>query len=92
MPPGNGTPSPQSGDALILPDGRRFVVGRIENGVRGWWFTAATPDGRKTLQGNIRLEWDPQEHVWRPNGTREISPPHRMLLAPWHYPRYRPSA
>jgi hypothetical protein len=89
MPHGNGSRSPRAGDSLILADGRRFILTGIEDGVRGWWFTAAAPDGRKTLQGNIHLEWDPQALVWRPNGTREISPPHNLLHAPWHQPRYQ---
>ena len=89
MPHGNGSRSPRSGDALILADGRRFIVTVIEGGVRGWWFTATAHDGRKTLQGNIHLEWDPQSLAWRPRGTREITPPHGMLLAPWHQARYR---
>ncbi len=88
MPHGNGSRSPRSGDALILADGRRFVVTVIEDGVRGWWFTAADPIGHKTLQGNIRLEWNAEALAWRPTGTREISPPHGMLRAPWHQARY----
>ena len=65
-----GSRIPQSGDTLILSDGRRFVVANADNGVRGWWFTAEAGDGQSTLQGNLRLDWDSQARAWRPAGER----------------------
>src|SRR5258708_25490049 len=41
-----GVRTPQSGEPLILADGRRFVFATIENDLRGWWFTAFAHDGR----------------------------------------------
>lgn len=61
---------PQSGEALILADGRRFTIADAEAGVRGWWFRARSLDGRSTLQGNTPLRWDAQAHAWRPAGVR----------------------
>jgi len=46
---------PQTGDALILTDHRRFIPRAAEEGLRGWWFTAAAEDGSSTLQGNLRI-------------------------------------
>jgi len=60
---------------LILVDGRRFVLATVENGIRGWWFTARAHDGRCTLQGNTRLAWDSQTTAWRPDGE----PQHKQL-------------
>ncbi|HYU30325.1 MAG TPA: hypothetical protein VEK83_14930 [Gemmatimonadales bacterium] len=67
--------TPQSGESLILVDGRRFVLATVENGIRGWWFTARAHDGRSTLQGNTRLAWDSQTTAWRPDGE----PQHKQL-------------
>ena len=50
-----GVRTPQSGEPLILADGRRFVFATIENDLRGWWFTAFAHDGRSTLQGNTLM-------------------------------------
>lgn len=78
---------PQSGDALILADGRRFVLATAEDGIRGWWFTAKALDGRCTLQGNMRLDWDPQSRAWRPVGAHASPshpPPMRRALQPRH--------
>jgi hypothetical protein len=66
---------PQSGELLVLADGRRFVVGEIQNGMRGWWFRATAQDGSSTLQGNLRLAWDPQLSGWRPTANHTPLPP-----------------
>jgi hypothetical protein len=68
-----GSRTPQSGEALILTDGRRFVLATAGDGMRGWWFTATALDGRSTLQGNMRFGWDPQAHAWRPNGVQSVT-------------------
>ncbi len=67
-----GVRTPQSGEPLILADGRRFVFATIENDLRGWWFTAFAHDGRSTLQGNTRLAWDSQASAWRPDPARQV--------------------
>ncbi|HZE94916.1 MAG TPA: hypothetical protein VEZ49_09415 [Gemmatimonadales bacterium] len=64
---------PQSGEALILADGRRFILTEAEHGIRGWWFTATAHDGRNTLQGNLQLQWDAQARAWRPDGARQVA-------------------
>ncbi|MGE5803165.1 MAG: hypothetical protein ACM358_13015 [Gemmatimonadota bacterium] len=79
--------TPESGETLILSDGRRFRVSRAEAGVRGWWFTASAQDGSCVLQGNLALEWDPRARVWRPKGTlpsdvSDIALPPSMRSAP----------
>ena len=66
-----GTRSPQSGDTLILTDGRRFVIDSAEQTTRGWWFKARAQDGSCVLQGNLRLRWDPRANAWRPEEGRE---------------------
>jgi hypothetical protein len=66
---------PQSGELLVLADGRRFIVGEVQNGMRGWWFRATAQDGTSTLQGNLRLEWDAQLFAWRPAGHHTARPP-----------------
>ena len=72
-----GTRSPQSGDTLILTDGRRFVMDSAEQASRGWWFKARAQDGTCVLQGNLRLRWDQRANAWYPeDGSEEIpSPP-----------------
>jgi hypothetical protein len=80
--------TPQSGELLILADSRRFVIADAETGIRGWWFTATSQDGRSTLQGNLRLEWDSQAAAWRPAGVRRGPAQHRVMrLTP--QPRYK---
>jgi hypothetical protein len=59
----------ESGETLILADGRRFRVSSVEDGARGWWFRATALDGSCALQGNLELQWDGSAHVWRPVGT-----------------------
>jgi hypothetical protein len=66
---------PKSGEPLVLADGRHFIFGEIQDGVRGWWFRATAQDGRSTLQGNLRLEWDSQVSAWRPAGSHTPLPP-----------------
>src|SRR2546422_6691085 len=66
--------TPQSGEELIFADGRRFTLAAVENGVRGWWFTARAHDGRSTVQGNLRLTWDSQARAWRPDGKQPVAP------------------
>jgi hypothetical protein len=66
--------TPESGETLILSDGRHFLVSRPENGLRGWWFTATAQDGSCILQGNLELEWDSRARVWRPQGPRTSVP------------------
>jgi hypothetical protein len=66
---------PKSGEVVVLADGRRFIVGEVQDGPRGWWFRALAQDGSTTLQGNLRLEWDPQLSVWRPAGSHNSLPP-----------------
>ena len=61
--------TPESGQTLILADGRHFRVSSAEAGRRGWWFTATAQDGSCILQGNLDLEWDARARVWRPKGT-----------------------
>jgi len=61
--------TPESGETLILSDGRHFRVSSAEVGQRGWWFTATAHDGSCSLQGNLELEWDARVRVWRPKGT-----------------------
>jgi len=72
--PESGSHAPASGDTLVLTDGRLFTLTNVENGVRGWWFSAMAWDGTCTLHGNMRLEWDAQANVWRPAGAREAVP------------------
>jgi hypothetical protein len=72
---------PQCGDALLLLDGRRFVLTEAESGLRGWWFRATTLDGECTLQGNVALEWDAQACAWRPfapRADRQVPPSMRQ--------------
>jgi hypothetical protein len=64
------SPAPQSGETLILPDGRRFVFAACDGGSRGWWFSATAQDGTSRLQGNLKLEWDGVARGWRPAGAR----------------------
>lgn len=64
-----GTKSPQSGDTLILTDGRRFEVDSAEQTARGCWFKARSVDGTCVLQGNLRLRWDPSARAWRPEAA-----------------------
>lgn len=66
---------PKSGEPLVLADGRQFIVDEAQDGVRGWWFRATAQDGSSTLQGNLRLEWDPQLFAWRPEGSNTPLPP-----------------
>jgi len=73
-----GVRTPQSGEPLILADGRRFVFATIENDLRGWWFTAFAHDGRSTLQGNTRLAWDSQASAWRPDPARQVHEQRRV--------------
>lgn len=63
-----GSGKPQSGETLILSDGRRFRVSSAVSGLRGWWFTATAEDGSSVLQGNLQLDWDARTCVWRPHG------------------------
>jgi hypothetical protein len=69
VPPFDQTRTPESGETLILSDGRRFRVSTAEVGQRGWWFTATAHDDSCILQGNLELEWDARVRVWRPKGT-----------------------
>ena len=73
--------TPQSGEPLIVADGRRFVFATVEDDVRGWWFTAIAPDGRSTLQGNTRLTWDSQSSAWRPDAVRRVPERRRVVRA-----------
>jgi hypothetical protein len=50
-------------------------VSDAEAGARGWWFKAIAQDESCTLQGNLRLEWDAQARVWRPQGGRDAASP-----------------
>jgi hypothetical protein len=61
---------PTVGERLILGDGRRFVLTMTDAGERGWWFSAQCQDGRSRIAGNLVLEWDEREHVWRPTTRR----------------------
>ena len=82
-----GVRTPQSGEPLILADGRRFVFAMIENDLRGWWFTAFAHDGRSTLQGNTRLAWDSQASAWRPDPVRQVR--ERRRVRPTRDARHR---
>ena len=73
VPQETGSRIPQAGEPLILADGRRFIFSGAEDGIRGWWFTAVAHDGRSSLQGNLRLQWDSQAGAWRPDGVRHVS-------------------
>lgn len=66
---------PQSGELLILSDGRRFRLSSAGAGPRGWWFHAIAQDGSSTLQGNLELHWDVQAEAWRPAGTPAVLSP-----------------
>jgi len=68
--------TPQPGDLLILPDGREFVLDAATDGtgVRGWWFKAHASDNARTLQGNLKLDWDARAQTWRPAGERPAAP------------------
>jgi hypothetical protein len=68
-----GSRIPQFGEPLILADGRRFMFSGSDDGIRGWWFTAVAHDGRSSLQGNIRWQWDSQARAWRPDGARQVA-------------------
>lgn len=70
-----GARSPQSGDTIVLADGRHFVVENAEAGVRGWWFTARAQDQSCVVQGNLQFEWDGAARVWRPAGVAAATPP-----------------
>ena len=72
-----GSRIPKAGDALILADGRRFVLREADGGARGWWFKAEARDQHSTLEGNLELEWDAQASAWRPAGQ-----PSRSLAGP----------
>ena len=74
--------TPESGEPLILPDGRHFRVSSAELGLRGWWFTATAQDGSCILQGNLELEWDLRGRVWRPKGTPPADVPAAIALPP----------
>jgi hypothetical protein len=65
----DGIRIPQSGDTLILGDGRAFRLAAVEHGPRGWWFRATSRDDSCTLQGNLELVWDGLARGWRPAGT-----------------------
>ena len=69
-----GSRIPQPGEALILADGRRFVLCEAGGGVRGWWFKAESREDDGTLQGNLQLEWDTAAGAWRPAGSRPSIP------------------
>ena len=71
--------TPQSGDALILADGRRFIIDAAEAGLRGWWFTAQAQDRSCMVQGNLPLEWDGGASVWRPAGAATSSAQPRSM-------------
>ncbi len=84
-----GSRTPQPGDLLILTDGRSFVLDEAGDGagVRGWWFKSHAPDNDRTLQGNLKLEWDARAQAWRPVGDKRaapqpraarVNPPHRQ--------------
>lgn len=65
-----GTRTPQSGDTLILTDGRRFVVESVDQSPHGCWFKARALDGSCLLQANLALCWDGVTRAWYP-GPRE---------------------
>ena len=71
---------PQTGDTLILTDGRRFLIDVTHRGLRGAWFKATAQDGSCLLQGNLQLRWDAHTGAWRPQAapamrsTRAIPP------------------
>ena len=71
--------TPQSGDALILADGRRFIIDAAEAGLRGWWFTAQAQDRSCVVQGNLPLEWDGGASAWRRAGAATSSVPPRSV-------------
>jgi hypothetical protein len=71
--------TPQSGDALILADGRRFIIDAAEAGLRGWWFTAQAQDRSCMVQGNLPLEWDGGASAWRPAGAATSSAQPRSM-------------
>jgi hypothetical protein len=50
-------------------------VSHAEAGARGWWFKAIAQDESCTLQGSLRIEWDAQARVWRPQGVRDSAAP-----------------
>lgn len=76
MTPEQHTRSPESGDVLILTDGRHFVVESADQRSRGWWFTARAKDGSSLLQGNLELQWDVGARAWRPaSQPATVAPP-----------------
>jgi hypothetical protein len=80
---------PQTGEHLLLSDGRRFVLTAVENELRGWWFRAVAEDRATVLQGNMRLEWDPQGQVWRLAGTVTRALYHLHAHAPYSRQKQR---
>lgn len=70
----DGSRIPQSGDTLILGDGRAFRLAAAEQGPRGWWFRATSRDDSCTLQGNLELAWDGLARAWRPAATNHGAP------------------
>jgi hypothetical protein len=65
---------PQAGEIVMLSDGRKFRLSGVENGPRGWWFTACAVDGSSILQGNLEFAWDPEARVWREERARPLRP------------------
>jgi len=84
----SGDPTPRSGDLLILADGRPFQLSSVEEGARGWWFTASALDGSRLIQGNLHLHWDAECEGWRvagsmrPNSSLKVTMPPSMRRAP----------
>jgi hypothetical protein len=53
----------------VLDDDRRYVLVEVERGGIGFWFKAVAADGRRSLMGNLRIDWDAPAQVWRPAGS-----------------------
>src|ERR1044072_9458510 len=71
--------TPQSGDALILADGRRFIIDAAEAGLRGGWVTAHAQDRSCMVAGTLPLEWDGGASAWRPAGAATSSAQPRSM-------------
>lgn len=81
------TRAPQSGDILILIDGRRFVIDSVDQSSRGWWFKARAQDESCVLQGNLRLRWNVVARAWCPQEAGSESAP----TSPLPFSMQRPS-
>jgi hypothetical protein len=78
----DGDRTPRPGDLLILADGRRFQISSVEQGVRGWWFSAAGLDGSRLIQGNLQLDWDAASEGWRVAGSMHSNSRLEMPMPP----------